>query len=98
VYSVISPEGCAAILWRDAKAAPQAARALQLDAGSLLRHGAIAAIVAEPPGGAHTDHALASSLLREELSRAVAELTSQPVNEVMRRRRERFREFGNVRQ
>lgn len=97
VYSVISPEGCAAILWRDVKAAPQAARALQVDAASLLRHGVIDAIVPEPRGGAHTDYALASSLLKEALSRTVAELVSRPITDIVSRRRTRFREFGDVR-
>jgi acyl-CoA carboxylase subunit beta len=96
VYSVISPEGCAAILWRDAKAAPDAARALQVDAGSLLRHGMIDAIVAEPPGGAHADHALAGALLKAVLREAVAELASQPVADLVQRRRKRFREFGDA--
>jgi acetyl-CoA carboxylase carboxyl transferase beta subunit/acetyl-CoA carboxylase carboxyl transferase alpha subunit len=73
-----------------------AAMALQIDAESLLRHGAIDAIVAEPPHGAHTDPALASSLLKAALSRAMAELAGKPIADIMRRRRERFREFGNL--
>jgi acetyl-CoA carboxylase carboxyl transferase beta subunit/acetyl-CoA carboxylase carboxyl transferase alpha subunit len=96
VYSVISPEGCAAILWRDAAAAPQAARALQVDAGSLLQHGMIDGIIAEPPGGAHADHQLASALLNTALREAVADLVSQPVEDLVRRRRKRFREFGDA--
>ena len=96
VYSVISPEGCAAILWRDAAAAPQAARALQVDAGSLLQHGMIDGIIAEPPGGAHSDHQLATALLDTALREAVADLVSQPVEDLVRRRRKRFREFGDA--
>ena len=96
VYSVISPEGCAAILWRDAKAAPQAARALQIDADSLLRHGAIDAIVPEPPGGAHTNPALAGALLKAALERAIAEFAGRSMSDIIRRRRERFREFGST--
>jgi acetyl-CoA carboxylase carboxyl transferase alpha subunit/acetyl-CoA carboxylase carboxyl transferase beta subunit len=96
VYSVISPEGCAAVLWRDAKSAPQAARALQVDAGSLLRHGAIDAIVPEPPGGAHVDPALAGALLKEALERTLAEFAGRPISDIIRRRRERVREFGNA--
>lgn len=96
VYSVISPEGCAAILWRDPAAAPRAARALRVDSGSLLAHGMIDAIIAEPDGGAHTDHAAAAALLRAALIDAVTELTGEPIYELVRRRRSRFRAFGGI--
>jgi acetyl-CoA carboxylase carboxyl transferase subunit beta len=67
--SVISPEGCAAILWRTAAAAPTAARAMQLGAAHLSRSGIATSIVAEPPGGSHADPAAAARILREALLR-----------------------------
>jgi acetyl-CoA carboxylase carboxyl transferase subunit alpha len=65
IYSVISPEGCASILWRDGEKAPEAAEALKITAPDLLQLGVIDGIVPEPDGGAHADPALAIALLRE---------------------------------
>src|SRR6187401_2720894 len=76
VYSVIPPEGCAAILWRDSNRKVEAAEALKLTAPDLLRFGIIDEIVKEPVGGSHTDHELAASYLDEALSRVLAEVSA----------------------
>ena len=94
IYSVISPEGCAAILWRDAEEAPKAAAAFKPDAAHCLELGVIDAIVPEPPGGAHTDHDAAARLLGESLREALDELDGVPGEELRRRRRARFRSLG----
>ena len=69
IYSVITPEGCAAILWNDPAAAPLAAAELRLDAPELLRLGVVDGIVPEPPGGAESDHAAAARSLGEAVER-----------------------------
>ena len=74
IYSVISPEGCAAILWRDAGEARKAAAAFKPDAAHCLELGVVDAIVPEPEGGAHTDHDEAARLLGEALREALDEL------------------------
>jgi len=94
LYSVISPEGCAAILWRDAKEWPKAAAALRPDARHCLELGVIDGIVAEPVGGAHTDHDEAARLLSGSLSTALGELEGIPGEQLRRHRRERFRRIG----
>jgi acetyl-CoA carboxylase carboxyl transferase subunit alpha len=94
IYSVISPEGCAAILWRDAAEAEKAAAAFKPDAKHCLDLGVIDAIVPEPPGGAHTDHDEAARLLGESLREALDEIDGVPGEELRRRRRARFRGLG----
>ncbi|WP_436772283.1 acetyl-CoA carboxylase, carboxyltransferase subunit beta [Yinghuangia sp. YIM S09857] len=94
VYSVISPEGCAAILWKDPAAAPVAAAALRIGAADLLGMGVVDAIVPEPPGGAHTDVGEAAVLLREAVRPLLAELRGVPADLLVRERRARFRAFG----
>jgi acetyl-CoA carboxylase carboxyl transferase subunit alpha len=94
LYSVISPEGCAAILWRDAKEWPKAAAALRPDARHCLELGVIDGIVAEPAGGAHADHDEAASLLARSLTVALGELEGMPGEQLRRHRRERFRRIG----
>ena len=74
IYSVISPEGCAAILWRDASQAKKAASAFKPDAAHCLELGVIDGIVPEPEGGAHADHDAAAALLREAVVAHLAEL------------------------
>ena len=78
IYSVISPEGCAAILWRDAGEARKAAAAFKPDAAHCLELGVIDGVVAEPEGGAHTDHDEAARLLGEALREALDELDGIP--------------------
>jgi len=94
IYSVISPEGCAAILWRDAGQAKKAAAAFRPDAGRSLELGVIDAVVPEPEGGAQLDHDRAAELLAEALRDALAELDGIPADELRRRRRARFRSLG----
>jgi acetyl-CoA carboxylase carboxyl transferase subunit alpha len=94
MYSVISPEGCAAILWRDAAEARKAAAALKPDATHCLELGVIDAIVPEPPDGAQTDHDEAARLLGEALADALEEVAALSPDERRRRRRARFRGLG----
>jgi len=93
-YSVISPEGCAAILWRTADAAPAAARALRVTAADLLELGLADAVIPEPPGGAHEDPVTAASSLRHSVLEALAELTAVDVASLLAARYERFRQVG----
>src|SRR5919197_417685 len=94
IYSVISPEGCAAILWRDAGAAHKAAAAFKPDATHCLELGVIDGIVPEPPGGAHTNPDEAARLLGESVREALDELAEVPGDELRRRRRAKFRALG----
>jgi acetyl-CoA carboxylase carboxyl transferase subunit alpha len=94
IYTVISPEGCAAILWRDAGEAKKAAAAFKPDAVHCLELGVIDAIVPEPEGGAHTDVDEAARLLGESLRESLEELESVPPDDLKRRRRARFRSLG----
>jgi acetyl-CoA carboxylase carboxyl transferase subunit alpha len=94
IYSVISPEGCAAILWRDAGEAKKAAAAFKPDAVHCLELGVIDVIVPDPPGGAHEDHDAAAALLGETLRELLDELVDVPGDELRRRRRARFRSLG----
>src|SRR5579875_1709859 len=94
IYSVISPEGCAAILWRDAGEAKKAAAAFRPDAVHCLELGVIDAIVPEPVGGAQTDPDEAARLLGDALREALSELESTSGDDLRRRRRARFRGLG----
>jgi acetyl-CoA carboxylase carboxyl transferase subunit alpha len=94
IYTVISPEGCAAILWRDASEAKKAAAAFKPDAVHCLELGVIDAIVPEPEGGAHTDPDEAAQLLGESLRETLEELESIPADDLKRRRRAKFRSLG----
>ncbi len=94
IYTVISPEGCAAILWRDAGEAKKAAAAFKPDAVHCLELGVIDGIVAEPEAGAHTDPDAAARLLGDALGEALDELESVPRDELKRRRRAKFRSLG----
>ena len=95
VYSVISPESCAAIIWRDSGKAEQAAAALKLTAKDLLGLGLIDGIIAEPLGGAHENHDEAARLLREQLLASLAELTALSKDQLVQTRYEKFRKMGN---
>jgi len=94
IYSVISPEGCAAILWRDASQAQKAASAFKPDAAHCLELGVIDGIVPEPAGGAHTDHDAAAQLLKETVVQTFGELEGVSTDELRRSRREKFRMMG----
>ena len=94
IYSVITPEGCAAILWRDAGEAKKAAAAFKPDALHCLELGVIDAIVPEPTGGAQTDPDAAATSLGESIAEALEELDGVSGDELRRRRRARFRALG----
>lgn len=96
-YSVISPEGASAILWRDAGKAKLAATAFKPTAANCYRWGVADAVVPEPEGGAHLDHDEAARLLDGYLSRTIRELQALPLADRGRQRRERFRRLGAVR-
>jgi len=94
VYSVITPEGCAAILWKDAGQKERAAASLRLTSEDLLELGLIDEIVAEPMGGAHTDPAGAARSLHAVLSKAVAELVALDVDELIDLRTQKYCNMG----
>ncbi|ASW56787.1 acetyl-CoA carboxylase, carboxyltransferase subunit beta [Plantactinospora sp. KBS50] len=93
-YSVISPEGCSAILWGDAACAPDAARALRITARELLELGIVDGVLPEPPGGAAADPTAMASGLRVALGHALARLDRTEPDGLLARRRRRFRAFG----
>ncbi len=94
IYSVISPEGCAAILWGDGTKAADVAETLKMTAQDLKRHGVIDVIVKEPAGGAHRDPEVASRNLKEAISKALKEIESIPGNKLVVMRYEKFRKIG----
>jgi len=96
VYSVIPPEGCAAILWRDANKKVEASAALKITAPDLLALEIIDEIVNEPVGGAHTDPAQAAALVDVALARALAEVSAMDVNTRLNARYDKFRKMGSV--
>lgn len=94
IYSVISPEGCASILWRDAAHSPEAAEALKLTAPSLLSFGLIDEIIPEPPGGAHHDPVGTAHRVRDVLSRRVQALVALSPAEITEQRFQKFAKMG----
>ncbi len=94
IYSVISPEGCAAILWKDAKLADQAATGLRLTAQDLYAEKIVDQIIKEPPGGAHTDYDQAARYLDVALTERLAEAVSCSQDERLARRYNKLRDFG----
>ena len=97
-YSVISPEGCAAILWKDRSAASKAAEALKITAKNLLKLGLVDEVVPEPLGGAHTDHAQSAQNLKACLSQHLDELLQMPSADRLKARYAKFRGFGHFRE
>jgi acetyl-CoA carboxylase carboxyl transferase subunit alpha len=93
-YTVISPEGCAAILFRDSGRAPEAAEALKPTAPDLLAQGIIDATIAEPSGGAHRDWDGQAKLIADRVSEALDELEALPTPELLRRRLLKYRSMG----
>jgi len=93
-YSVISPEGCAAILWKDGAAAPKAAEALKVSADHLEKLGVIDEVIPEPTGGAHNDPAQAASALRYILQKHLNDLRALDTEKLLETRYERFRHLG----
>ncbi len=94
IYSVISPEGCAAILWRDGTMAPEAARAMKITAKHLHKLGVIDEIIAEPPGGAQVDHDQAAKGLKEALLASLSEINSTDIDKILKKRYERLQKLG----
>jgi acetyl-CoA carboxylase carboxyl transferase subunit alpha len=94
VYSVISPEGCAAILWGDAGKAPEAAEIMKITARDLLRLGVIDAVVPEAPGGAHRDWDMTAANLKAALAEHLGALRAKSPDSLVRERYEKFRRIG----
>ena len=94
IYSVISPEGCASIMWKDASKKQQAAVALRYTAVDVQRLGCVDEVVPEPDGGTHTDPAAAMQIVGERLERCLAELTAEPIEVLLERRYEKFRQMA----
>jgi acetyl-CoA carboxylase carboxyl transferase subunit alpha len=94
VYSVISPEGCASIMWRDSSKKEIAAQAMKITANDLSELGCIDDIIAEPPGGAHTDHEAAAGFLNEALTRHLASIRKLPAAELVASRYNKFRNMA----
>jgi acetyl-CoA carboxylase carboxyl transferase subunit alpha len=94
-YSVISPEACSAILWRDRKHAPEAAEALKLTAQDLLKLDVVDEIVGEPEGGAHRNYETAAANLGSALRRNLAKVIEQPIDQLLKKRYKKFRGIGN---
>ena len=95
VYSVITPESCASIIYRDSGKAEQAAAALKLAAPDMLELGLIDGIIPEPAAGAHEDHDEAARLVKEQLLRSIEELSRLTPDEAVQRRYDKFRKMGN---
>ncbi len=96
VYSVISPEGCASILWRDGAKAPEAAAAMKITADSLLGLGIIDEVLPEPSGAAHSDPAAMIATVKAAVLRRVRELKKLPVDELVARRYAKLRRMGST--
>lgn len=97
-YSVISPEGCAAILWKDRKYASDAASALKLSAQDLSKLGIIDGVIAEPLGGAHHDPAAAANALKTAVLAAITELSAHPTTQLLETRYQKYRALGQFTQ
>ncbi len=95
-YSVISPEGCASILWKSAEKASEAAEIMGITARRLKSLGLIDRIVSEPTGGAHRDYQAAAQNLKNDLQNALQKLTPLPVDELIRARLDRLMAYGRV--
>ena len=93
-YSVISPEGCAAILWKHRKHAPEAAEALKLSSPDLLQMGLVDGVIPEPSGGAHCDPVQAAENLKSAISKELQILLKTPVDKLLRARYDKFRKMG----
>jgi acetyl-CoA carboxylase carboxyl transferase subunit alpha len=94
IFSVISPEGCAAILWKTSAHAKEAASAMRMRSGDLLELGIIDEIIAEPVGGAHRNHAASAAALEEFVVRQIQELKAYSPDDLLSRRYQRLRSLG----
>ena len=97
-YSVISPEGCAAILWKDRKYATEAATALKLSAVDLIGLKIIDEVIPEPMGGAHHDHIAAAGNLKRQVIKHLTELETYDKETLLKKRYDKFRSFGEFRE
>jgi acetyl-CoA carboxylase carboxyl transferase subunit alpha len=97
-YSVISPEGCAAILWRDAAKAPDAAEALKVTSDDLMKLGIIDGILPEPSTGAHNDHEATAKVVKEAILKALDELAQFSTEELLERRLRKYRAMGEYKE
>jgi acetyl-CoA carboxylase carboxyl transferase subunit alpha len=95
IYSVISPEGCASIMWKDATRKQQAAAALKYTASSVKQLGCVDDVLSEPPGGTHTDPAAAMAMVEERLSFYLASVDAMPLDQLLD---ERYRKFRSIAQ
>ena len=94
IYSVISPEGCASILWRDGHMAPQAAEALKLTSGWLKKLGIVDTVIPEPEGGAQNDPAKAIETVKQAILKAIRELRKVPIDQLVEQRYAKFAAMG----
>ena len=94
-YSVISPEGCAAILWKDRAAAPEAAEALKIGAKELKSLNVVDHIIAEPMGGAHRDKVVTAANIKRQILSDLYELNTLSIDELVEQRYQRFRKLGS---
>jgi acetyl-CoA carboxylase carboxyl transferase subunit alpha len=97
-YSVITPEGCAAILWKSAEKAPEAAEAMNITAPKLHKLGLVDKIVNEPLGGAHRDHAEMAKTLKKTIADALRQLQDMPIDALLERRQDRLVNFGKFKE
>ena len=93
-YSVISPEGCAGILWKSAEHAEKAATALKFTSENLLKFGIVDDVIEEPIGGAHRDHHHMAAAMKRYLKKNLTELAEEPVDSLLEKRYQRFRKIG----
>ena len=96
VYSVISPEGCASILWRDTARAETAAEMMKITAPDLKKFGVVDRILPEPVGGAHRDHKAAADTVRAALLESLESVRSLSVRKLLDRRYAKYREIGRI--
>ena len=94
IYSVISPEGCAAILWRDGAKSKEAAKAMKLTSNDALRLGVIDSIITEPTGGAHRDHKAIALSVKAKIQDTLAELEKVPGSQLLDQRLQKFLDMG----
>ncbi len=97
-YSVISPEGCAAILWRDAAKAPEAAEALKVTSGDLMEMGIIDRIIEEPPSGAHNDHKASAENVKKAILEELKQLRVLSVEQLLKIRSKKYRSMGEFKE
>ena len=96
IYAVASPEACASIVWRDKSKANEAAKAMKVDADSLIKFGLIDEIITEPLGGAHRDLGGACNLISNSIEKNLIHLNNQDIEEILKKRYEKIMSYGLV--